>query len=442
MLSSMCMMKRVGLFLAATASLAWAAEEVPTYAEGSARVGEDGWVLLCYGADWDNTHDERWLRRQSAISSACGNALILYVPVYQNPTEKERQQLASILGRLAPDRENLRSVPCAVLLDAEGFPYASISGDDFLERAPGLIRQKQAQLRTRCSLMRQAAREQGLVKAQTLGSIYRLGIAPPPGLRTMLAEADPEDRSGMAGRADFDPWQLAERLSKLSWEESLAELENAGRLQLSQEERQTLLAVRMGCVHRHLAAAGARDIRRLANECVALAPGTPLARAAERAGELWGKGLELTSGWKSGQLPRVAAACAMEGMFHFNKAGEYRIEFTPRGGKDALRINSVILYDGNAKICEDNHSCIQRADQPMKNNIYMLLVRQPLSHPCLVVTFDQQGKTDTHGTISMRYFNEDGVEEGATDQTRKAMDEAHLNLSTPAERRRMQRRGN
>ncbi len=403
-------MKKFAFILAAACTWAWGAEEVKSYSEGQARVGEDGWVLLCYGADWDSTHDESWMRRQTAISSAIGGAMLLYVPVYQNPTPEQAEESAKRLRGLHLQRKNLRSIPCAVLLDAEGRPYATISGDDFTERAAGMIRQKQAQLRTRCSLMRRAAHEEGAARAQTLSSIYRLNIAPPPGLDDMMYDADPEDSIGIVKRAVFDPWALAERISSMPWEEAIAELDLAAKLQLVKEERQALLAIRIGCIHHHLGVAGARTIRSLAAECSDLAPGTALGKAAARAAECWGMPLDLETGWASHQLPRVQAECEVACAEDFARPGEYRIILTPTGGQDALRVTRAVLYDGSKKVGEDIHDCVLKAGGTPNNNVYMLIVQRTPVRPRLMLTFDQQGKTDTSGQMAIRYISPESNE--------------------------------
>ncbi len=418
------MMKLAGYILATIGTLAWGVDEVNSYAEGVERVRDDGWVLLCHSADWDNTHDEQWMRRQTSISSSCGNALILYVPVYQNPTPEQAEKVERILRGTSLDLRTLRSVPCAVLLDQDGRPYATVSGDDFMEHAAGKIRQAQVQLRARDSLLRRAAEEDGSQKAQTLSSIWRLSITPPPNLRQMMREADPEDSAGIAEWSPFDPWALAERIRTLPWQEAIAELDRIQQAQLSKEERQAVLAIRIGCIHYHLGAAGAQIIGRLANDCTALAPGTALGKAAQRAARLWSNKLELGSGWNTGQLPRVAAECEIAGVGDLARDGEFRIGIVPTKGEDPVRVTRVTLYDNETKISEDIHTCCLKAGEEPVNNEYMLIVRSAPAHPRLVISFDQQGKNDTQGRFALRYFTRDGIEVIKADKTKEARDAA------------------
>ncbi len=425
------MMKLAGYILtAATAStLTRGVEEVSTYAEGYDRVRDDGWVLLCHSADWDSTHDEAWMRRQTAISSACGNALVLHVPIYQNPTPEQEKQMRSMLEGAEVDLSTLRSVPCAILLDAGGRPYTTISGDDFMEQAAGLIRQAQAQLRTRRELLRQAAHEEGATRAQTLSSIWRLGITPPPNLRQQMLDADPDDTAGIAEWSPFDPWALAERIRTLPWEEAIAELDRVQSAQLSKEERQAVLAIRIGCVHHHLGAAGGDAIRSLANACTALGSSTALGKAAQRAARLWGVLPSLGNGWTLGQLPRVAASCDIDGARSVFRDGEYRLSIIPTKGKDPVRVTRVTLYDNATKISEDAHTCCLKPGEPLTDNEYMLIVRQRPTHPRLVISFDQQGKTDSQGHFALRYFTPDGIEVIQKDKAKAAAEEARKQIS-------------
>ncbi len=405
------MMKLAASLLAAMAPLAWGFTEVDSYVQGLEHVGEDGWVLLCHSADWDNTHDEQWMRRQSSIRSACGNALVLYVPVYQNPTQEQTAQLEQLLQGSSIKLDQLKSVPCAILLDQDGRPYSTVSGDDFLERAAGLIRDAQSQLRIRSNLIRQASMEEGSQKAQTLSRIWRLNIAPPPNLRQMMYNADPEDRAGISEWSPFDPWALADRVRNMPYEEAVTELDRVLSAQLSKEERQAVLAIRLSCVHHHLGTAGVVEIRRLAQACTAQAPGTPLGKAAQHAARLWGSRMSLRDGWSSSQLPLLPANCELSGGIELMRDGEFRLNIVPSGGKDPVRVTRVTLYDGETKLSEDAHTCELKAGDPLSNNEYMLILRYAPTHPRLVISFDQQGKRDTQGYFTLRHLNAYGREE-------------------------------
>ncbi len=401
-------MKAVWLTLAAGLGSCWAAEEVRSYEEARSRVGDDGWVLLCYGADWDRLYDEKWMRRQASIRTACGNAFIMYVPVWQNPNEEQQGQLDEQLRGI--DRGELRypSLPCAILLDAQGHPYKVIAGEDFRTNVAGRIRNAQAQLRTRCELLRQAAREEGSVRAQTLGRIWRLSIAPPPGLRDMMAKADPEDAAGIAAISPFDAWHFARHVHGLPWTQARAELDRMQGMPLSNEERQAVLAIRLGCVHFFLQDGGAREVRELAAAINSLGASTPLAKAAMRAARLWGTGLALSTGWQRGQLPRVEAACEFDGAYHLCKPGCYRLTFTAVDGAHTLRVRGVRLFDGERLVAEDMHDCEMKPGEIVMGNEYNLRVESELTHTRLEVVFDQRGGTDTAGRIAVHYGSLEG----------------------------------
>ncbi len=423
------MRKIAGYILAAMSPLAWGGQEVTSYAEGLERVKEDGWVLLCHSADWDETHNEQWMRRQSSITSACGNALVLYVPIYQNPSPAQEAAAEQLMAGSTVNLQHLHSVPCALLLDQDGQLYATISGDEFMEHAAGKIRQAQVQLRARNNLLREADQQEGAARAQVLSNTWRLGIRVPENLRERMQEADPNDSAGISEWSPFDPWALARRIRSMPWDEAAAELDRVQQAPLSKEEQQAVLAIRISCVHHHFGVAGAAEVRRLANACTALAPGTALGKAAARAGNLWGAQLNLSTGWQSGQLPRVAAECEIAGTRALTRNGEYRICFIPEKGQDPLRITRVTLYDGNTKVSEDIHTCSLKAGEELVDNEYMLILHRAPARPRLVVTFDQQGAIDTQGSFALRYFNEDGIEEIKVDAGKAAADEARRQIS-------------
>ncbi len=387
----------------ALAAFCQGAQEVRSYEEGRARVGEDGWVLLCYGADWDRLHDERWMRRQTAIRSASGNALLMYVPVWQNPSAEQRADSEAQLRGARLGEHPFRSLPCAILLDAQGHPYKVIDGEAFLRNVTGQLRNAQSQLRTRCELLRQAELETGAIRAQTLGRIWRLSIAPPPGLRDMMTQADPQDEAGIAAISPFDPWDFARHVHGLGWEQAKAELDRMQSLPLSNAERQAVLALRMGCVHFFQASAGAREVRELAAAINALGSSTPLAKASLRAAELWGRGLALAKGWQPGQLPRVQVPCEFAGGYHLSTPGTYRFTFIPSGGADELRVRGVVITDGERVVAQDLHECDMRHGEASIGNEYSLRVEHELTHPRVEVIFDQQNKVDTSGSIVVHY---------------------------------------
>ncbi len=403
-------MKSACVTLVALCSFCWAAEEVRSYEEARARVGEDGWVLLCYGADWDRIYDEKWMRRQASIRTACGNALMMYVPVWQNPNEEQRQQTEAQLRGIELGERPYPTLPCAILLDAQGHPYKVVSGEEFRTNVAGVIRNAQAQLRTRCELLRQAELETGVVRAQTLGRIWRLSIAPPPGLRAMMAQADPEDAANIASISPFDVWAFAQHVHALPWEQAKAELERMQKMPLSNEEKQALLAIRMGCVHFFLQAAAAREVKELSAAINALGVSTPLAKASVRAARNWGTGLSLATGWRHGQLPRVKAPCEFEGAYYLSKPGSYRLTFNAGEGNDIVRVCAVSLYDGERLVAQDEHPCEIKYGEATIGNEYTLRVENELMNPRVKITFDQRNGIDTSGGITVQYGSLDGMD--------------------------------
>ncbi len=384
-------------------SQAWGAVELAGMEEGEATVGRDGWVLLCYGADWDKTYDEAWMRRQHALFSAAGNAQVIYVPVWQDPSEEQRQQSEARLRGAHLGEHPFRSLPCAIMLDPYGYPYKVISGSLFLNDGVGQIRGALRYLRERNDLLEQAAYEEGATRANTLGRIWRMPVDAPPGLRRAMAQADPEDKAGIAAISPFDAWAFAAHVHRLPWAQVCAEFERMEKMPLLNDERQALLSIRMGCERFFLMAAGASRIKELAQRIAALGADTPRARAAARAAELWGEKLSLRSGWEPDELPRVLAPCEFSGAHCFRRPGTYRLTFTPGKGADAVCIRGVVLTDGARQVSADGHGCLMEPGEVPMGNEYLLTVDKPLARPCLEVIFDQRGRINTSGRITVEY---------------------------------------
>ena len=194
-----------------------------TFAEALEAAGDDGVVVFCYGPDW-NARSTRMLKsfwETPAAEEAAGNAIMVALPYYDNPTPEQEEESSSISQGIQFPRTlelPLRTAgfhicPDVLMFNKEGTLYANLPGSDYLGDEKGELglknmRERIAALRKQVELLRKAESQSGVEKARTLSQTADLGIAAPADLLEQLQEADPSDESGMIRRHTFDSLQF------------------------------------------------------------------------------------------------------------------------------------------------------------------------------------------------------------------------------------------
>lgn len=185
-------------------------------------------IVMVYGGDWDRVgkafHDKCWKAVVPQIDPKAFVSTRLLPQVSSKEAEQEDNQKAKAFGADVP------SVPSVFLFDADGFCYASLSGD-LLPSTPTPLLTRIAQLQrlraSRDELIQKSQSLKGPEKAKMLGRAGEInGLNRPPDLLKEIQKCDPEDKAGYAQRYTFEIWKLHENLDKPK-EEAIAALDAA-----------------------------------------------------------------------------------------------------------------------------------------------------------------------------------------------------------------------
>lgn len=184
-----------------------AATRVKSYDDACSSAGSDGVMVYIYGPDW-NTRSTKMLKsfwETPAVEEAAGNAMLLSVPLYQNPKNADPELSGAQGGLRIP---GFQFCPRVLMLDADGNIYADLIGTDDLGSMKGElgvenIRRNLEYLRKRNELMEKAKAAEGIKKAEILCEVSDLPIQKPDSLMDEIKSADPTDKTGAVRRNEF-----------------------------------------------------------------------------------------------------------------------------------------------------------------------------------------------------------------------------------------------
>jgi len=161
-------------FIFAIAS-ANAAVQAKTFATAKKKNTKDGILAYFYGPDWDarGTAMLKTFWNSPEIKAACGDGVMLAVPVYQNPSEKDKKRVAEIrAGMRVP---HIYSFPAVVMYTNGGDDiHYILTGTEIFEETPKVaetISQKLKLARERKTLWSRADKAKGAEKAKILAQI-------------------------------------------------------------------------------------------------------------------------------------------------------------------------------------------------------------------------------------------------------------------------------
>ncbi len=179
---------------------------VQTHAEAQEKMGKDGFIVYCYGPDWNRRSmrmlQSFWMRPE--LMSVAGDAILLAVPYYEKPpTQEELEKQGENVLDPATIRGGLpwppfQVCPTVLMFDSKGKLYAKLVGADYLGDETGElglenIKKNLELLRKRDELMEQArSMPAGVERSKLLVEASELGIEPPQGVKTLLEEPTDE----------------------------------------------------------------------------------------------------------------------------------------------------------------------------------------------------------------------------------------------------------
>ena len=292
---------RFALRLRAFAGTLFAGSERKTYEQAMKGNPADGVVVFLYGPDWEKVGPRLLgdLWKNPKVKSACGNANLVAIPLYQRPSEKDRKT-AEEKGKGFRRTKRVRSVPALVLQSSAGADYYVICGDELLQPADkvvALMKEKFELYKKQRAILQKAERAKGREKAKLYGEAAAIeGVFPPPDTEKIIRENDPELKEPLSARAVFDVFKLLvddtsfddkkpeKRL--LSVEETLAKLKEltAGE-RYTPRQKQEIYAACSGRLRR--AGYDRAKLRKIYEEMIALDKESIWAEYAKEAIRLW-----------------------------------------------------------------------------------------------------------------------------------------------------------
>ena len=400
----------------------YAVQQAETYAESQAIVQDDGYIIFAYAEDWDTFSKQVCdkLMESELVTAAAGNAVFMRAPIPNFLTPERTQADKERFGPLQVG--DAPSYPAVLMLTKEGRLYSIISGSFMRKAAPKkvskMIAERLAAFKKQKALLIEAEHATGVEQARLLGQAFEIPdlLFPVPRGKMIdrIRKLDPKDESGYARRLR-DPFDFVgeivgiEKNKDRGWEEALAQVEKyLADPVYTPAHKMALHALATGLLRRHGGIKAAPDIRRHTQAIVQLQAQASeegneslsyLAKSAPNAAREWAAGFNLADGWTPAVMQASGEPIELGGPLPIKLPGVYTVTFLYESGADAAIIRSVELRDGDTPVAEDRHNGF--AGKNPNNNVYTLKVTEELKQPRLFITFDQKGKNNSSGHITI-----------------------------------------
>lgn len=199
------------LCLIFTGTSAFAAFYAKTFEAARKRNPKDGILVFFYGTGWDARSDAmlKSFWGHPEIKKACGDAAMVTVPVYQRPTEKEKERAQE--ARAGMRVPHIYSYPAVVMCDSDGNKYYLLQGDEIFEDRDVVaktIKDKLELYRKQKEILKKAEKAKGLAKAKLYGEAMIEGIDYPKDAAKVMKECDPNNELPYGRRLEFDVFKL------------------------------------------------------------------------------------------------------------------------------------------------------------------------------------------------------------------------------------------
>ncbi len=374
--------------------------------EAKTLVQDDGYIIFAYADGWDVYSRKRCeaLMADKTIRRAAGEAVLMAYPIPEGADEAGRKQQEALRGELKIP--GCRSYPALIFIDRNGWHYATLMGREVTR---GSAKELAALITDRLKKGRERRRiEAEAFSSQDAPTCARLRFEAHhiDGLTGMdkftrndIRSGDPKDSTGVIRATDFNAHGFAGNIGRNGVDAGLAEvdrmLEDPAYMP---RQKQQMCAAAIGMLRRNGGIEYADAMRRYAKLMQQLVPDSPEGRAAAYVLENWIPELRYDRGWNPGCIPEKTGTVELKGTLPIREAGRYTVRFRYTGGKMALVVEAVELYDGDRKIAEDRHRGVT-GNEDWKNT-YELTVPETVQEPRIFITFNTPSR-DTYGKITI-----------------------------------------
>ncbi len=242
-------------------------------------------VLFCYGANYDGVstacHEEFIKRRK--ITSAVRDAVLVVIPIYQQPNERERKEMERALGgRKLPG--GIGSYPSITVVDGNGNLRGIIQSAEMMgnaEKASEALRKMLDDFDTQQDYINKALKATGGRQAQLLTAAADVGLMMPREIKI-----GGKDNEALSARLKFDPIALPVTLEPMSDAAANAHIRKLmANGSYTRAQRQEMMAAYAGDLRRKKASP--ERLRALYTEMRNIDPHTMYAAYAEEAIRIW-----------------------------------------------------------------------------------------------------------------------------------------------------------
>ena len=391
-----------------------AVQQADTYEASKPLVQDDGYIIFAYAEDWDGFSKRVCDKLMSSdlVIQAAGDAVFMRAPIPNFITNERRAADKERFGPL--NVGDAPSYPAILMLTKSGRLYSIISGSFMRKAAPKkvskMIQERLNGMKTQESLLAQAKTAKGVERAKLLGAAASIPDIMPDGKKgaiiNEIRKLDPQDTTGYA-RNLRDPFDFVgeivgiERDKARGWELALAKVEEyLSDPVYSPAHKQALHALAVGLLRRHGSMKDAAALRRHAKAIEEMDAKNYLGKSAAIAEREWTPSFNLSEGWNPSVMKDSNdGPLEVDGPLPFTAPGSYTIVFNYKSGPDAALISAVSLYDGDKLVVEDRHDGF--AGKVPKSHIYKLKIPALPAAPRLLIEFNQKGKNNSAGTISV-----------------------------------------
>ncbi len=363
---------------------------------------KDGIIVFTYAEGWDGFSKKlsNKLMANEQIKKASGDAAFLAYPSYDLPTEAQEKQLTELRGELEVPR--VLCYPAMIIFDSKGRHATTIQGRDLTAYTTGsiakLLARRIEKTKAQSAMLAKAETATGVEQAKLLGQASNMPdmVAPKDYLKK-IKELDPEDTSGYTKGLSTDEWKVSAEIAELtSMEEIITYVDKVLADKSYKTKTKQAAIARMIAQWRTM---GTRDqiptMAEYAKKMIALDATNYHAKSAEFMLHMWFRPFTLETGWFAGMMPADDRLVMAEGDVPITEPGTYTITIQHTGGRYALTMTSVTLFDGDKEVAKDAHEGVA-GDKP-KNTVYTLVVPQKVAKPRIGFTFNQGNKNATEG---------------------------------------------
>ncbi len=246
-------------------------------------------VIFSYGADYDEVSKASYeaLVKRRGIMGVAGKAVFLEMPVYQQPSEREKKATEKLLGgKQLP--WGIGSYPSLAVVDGQGNLRGIVQGADMKDAATASKALK--------TMLDAFAEQQKLILAGERASGNRRSelFAQAADINLRMPKVLPSGQkatSAIAPSLGFDPYDLGAKLKDMTVSQATTlarEMVDKGHY--SRRQKQEILAAYAGHLRRN--GASPETLRPIYTEMRDLDPNSMYAAFAEESMRLWAPGAE------------------------------------------------------------------------------------------------------------------------------------------------------